>query len=340
MLNAHRPGECSRDRAVRVRRQFARLAWGLIALISPHAAAQQYPQRPIRFVAPYPPGGSADLLARTLAQNLTLQLGQAVVTDNRPGAGGNVGADIVAKARPDGYTILLAPVSPMAINVALYGSKMPFNPERDFAPIALVAKVPLVIAVPLVVPARTLQDFIALARSRPGRMKYGSGGTGSSNHLVGALLMSAAQLDMVHVPYRGGAPGMIALLGGEIDMMVGQIPSTRPLHMAGKIRAIAVSGAKRSSGLPDVPTIIESGLADFEVTAWHSVVAPAGTPRLVIDRLNAEIARATTTPEVRQRLVDEGAEIAHSTPEELARFIKLEIPKWARAVKESGATLD
>ena len=316
------------------------VAAAAIALVSYSAFAQRYPEKTIRFIAPYAPGGSTDLLTRSLAQKLTEYLGQTVVADNRPGAGGNVGAEIAAKAAPDGYTILLAPVSPMAINVTLYGKKLPFNPEKDFAPITLVAKVPLVIVVNLAVPAKTLQEFITLAKSRPGKMTYGSSGNGSSNHMTGAMLMSAAQLDMVHVPYKGGGPGMIALLGGEIDMMVAQIPSSRQLHMSGKVRALALSGAKRSAALPDVPTMIESGLPGFEATSWYCVVAPAGTPKAIIDRLNAEIVKALNTPEMRQRLADDGAEVESSTPAELARFVHTEIAKWAKAVKDSGARID
>ncbi len=311
-----------------------------LALAPQFVAAQRYPEKSIRFIAPYAPGGSTDMLTRALASKLTEALGQTVVADNRPGAGGNIGADIAAKSPADGYTILLAPVSPMAINVSLYGSKLPFNPERDFAPITLVAKVPLVIVVNLGVPAKTLQDFIALARARPGKMTYGSSGNGSSNHLTGAMLMSAAKLDMVHVPYKGGGPGMIALLGGEIDMMVAQIPSSKQLHVAGKVRALAISGAKRSPALPDVPTMIESGLPGFDATSWYCVVAPAGTPKPIIDKLNAEIVKALNTPEMRQRLADEGAEIDPSTPAELARFVHAEIAKWAKAVKDSGARID
>ena len=311
-----------------------------IALMPQLAAAQKYPEKSIRFIAPYAPGGATDLLTRTLALKLTESLGQSVVADNRPGAGGNIGADIVAKSAPDGYTILLAPVSPMAINVSLYGAKLPFNPERDFAPITLVAKVPLVIVVNLNVPAKTLQEFIALAKSRPGKMTYGSSGNGSSNHLTGAMLMSAARLDMVHVPYKGGGPGMVALLGGEIDMMVAQIPSSKQLHVSGKVRALAISGAKRSAAMPDIPTMIESGVAGFEATSWYCVVAPAGTPKAIIDRLNTEIVKALNTPEMRQRLADDGAEVEPSTPAELARFVHAEIAKWAKAVKDSGARVD
>ena len=316
------------------------LAAVLIVLTPQMAAAQRYPEKSIRFIAPYAPGGSTDLLTRALAQKLTEYMGQTVIADNRPGAGGNVGAEIAAKSAPDGYTILLAPVSPMAINVTLYGKKLPFNPEKDFAPITLVAKVPLVIVVNLGVPAKTLQEFIALGKSRPGKMTYGSSGNGSSNHMTGAMLMSAAQLDMVHVPYKGGGPGMIALLGGEIDMMVAQIPSSRQLHMSGKVRALAQSGLKRSPAMPDVPTMSEAGLAGFEATSWYCVVAPAGTPKAIIDRLNTEIVKALNTPEMRQRLADEGAEVEPSTPAELARFVHSEIAKWAKAVRDSGARID
>ncbi len=312
----------------------------MAALAPQHATAQAYPTKTIRFVAPYAPGGATDLLTRTLALKLTDALGQTVVADNRPGAGGNIGADIVAKSPADGYTILLAPVSPMAINVSLYGKKLPFNPEKDFAPITLVAKVPLVIVVPLGSPAKTLKDFIALAKANPGKMTYGSSGNGSSNHLTGAMLASAAQLKMIHVPYRGGGPGMVALMSSEIDMMVAQIPSSKQLHVGGKVRALALSGAKRSPAMPDVPTIIEAGVPGFDATSWYCVVAPAGTPQPIITRLNTEIIKALNTPEMRQRLADEGAEIEPSTPAELARFVRAEIVKWAKAVKDSGAQID
>lgn len=315
------------------------MAWSF-SLIGNPVAAQPYPAKTIRFVAPYAPGGATDLLTRTLALKLTDSLGQTVVADNRPGAGGNIGADIVAKSPPDGYTILLAPVSPMAINVSLYGKKLPFNPEKDFAPITLVAKVPLVIVVPLGSSAKTLKDFIALARANPGKMTYGSSGNGSSNHLTGAMLASAAGLKMIHVPYKGGGPGMVALMGNEIDMMVAQIPSSKQLHTGGKVRALAISTAKRSSAMPDVPTIHEAALPGFEATSWYCVVAPAGTPQAIISRLNTEIIKALNTPEMRQRLADEGAEIEPSTPAELSRFVRAEIVKWAKAVKDSGAQID
>jgi tripartite-type tricarboxylate transporter receptor subunit TctC len=316
------------------------LAAAAIALAPQSAAAQSYPEKPIRFICPYAQGGATDLLTRTLAQKLSESFGQAVVTDNKPGAGGNVGAEIAAKSAPDGYTILLAPVSPMAINVSLYGAKLPFNPEQDFAPITLVAKVPLAIAVHPGSPAKTLQEFIALAKSRPGKMNYGSAGTGSSNHLIGAMLVSATGLEMTHIPFKGGSPGVLALVGNQIDMMVAQVPTAKALYASGRLRLLAVSGAKRSPALPEVPTMIESGLPDFDATAWYSVVAPARTPPPIIDRLHAALLKALNTPEVRQRLADEGAEVETTTPEELGRYVRAEIVKWAKAVKASGATLD
>ena len=217
---------------------------------------------------------------------------------------------------------------------------LPFNPEKDFAPITLVAKVPLVIVVPLGSSAKTLKDFIALARANPGKMTYGSSGNGSSNHLTGAMLASSAGLKMIHVPYKGGGPGMVALMGNEIDMMVAQIPSSKQLHTGGKVRALAISTAKRSAAMPDVPTIHEAALPGFEATSWYCVVAPAGTPQAIISRLNTEIINALNTPDMRQRLADEGAQTEPSTPAELSQFVRSEIVKWAKAVKASGAQID
>ena len=312
----------------------------LFASANALAANERYPEKSIRFVAPYAPGGATDLLTRTMAQKLTELLGVAVVTDNRPGAGGNVGAEIVAKSPADGYTLLLAPVSPMAINVSLYGKKLPFNPERDFAPITLVAKVPLVLMTHLNVPAKTLKQFIDLAKARPGQMTYGSSGNGSSNHLTGAMLMTAAHIQMIHVPYKGGGPGMVAVMGGEVDMMVAQIPSSKQMYLSGKVRALGVSGAKRSSAIPDVPTIMEAGVPGFEATSWYCVVVPAGTPAAIIRRLHTEFIKILNTAEVSQRLSDEGAEISTSSPEQLKQFIHTEIAKWSKAVKDSKASID
>ena len=316
------------------------LVAAVVALVPQFAAAGDYPEKPIRFIVPYAAGGTTDLLSRAIAQKLSEALGQGVVPDNRPGAGGNVGAEIVAKSPPDGYTMLMAPVSPMAINVTLYGNKMSFNPEKDFAPITLVAKVPLVLVVHPALPVKTLQELIALAKSKPGQLNYGSAGNGSSNHLVGEMLKTAAGIDIVHVPYRGGGPAMMAVVAGQIDMLVGQVPTVASMVNSGRLRAIAVSGAKRSPALPEVPTIAESGLPGFDATAWYSIVVPAGTPKPIIARLNTELVKILTSPDIRARLISEGADVETSTPEELAAFVRAEIPKWAKAVKDSGAKLD
>jgi tripartite-type tricarboxylate transporter receptor subunit TctC len=316
------------------------LAGLLIAASAPGVLAQSYPERPIRFICPYAPGGTTDILTRTIAQKLTELMKQSVVVENRAGAGGNVGSDVAAKAAPDGYTILMAPVSPLAINVSLYAGKMPFNPQRDFAPITLVAKVPLVIVTHPSVPARNIKELIGLAKARPGKLTYGSAGNGSSNHLIGEMFKAAAGVQIVHIPYKGGAPALVALMSGETDMMVGQVPSVGVQVKANRVRALAISGAKRSAALPDVPTLIESGLSGFDATSWYAIVAPAGTPKPIIDRLHAEITRAINSDEVRKRLRDEGADVETTTPEQLAAFVRAEIDKWAHAVKISGAKLD
>jgi tripartite-type tricarboxylate transporter receptor subunit TctC len=304
------------------------------------AYGQAYPAKPVRFVSPMTPGGTNDLLARSIAKKLTEQLGRSVVVENRPGAGGNLGTEFVAKSPGDGYTLLMAPLSSMVINVTLYGDKLPFDPLRDFAPITLVAKVPLVIVVSPAVSARTLAALITLAKTSPRKLNYGSAGTGTSNHLTGELFKTAAGIDIEHIPYKGFGPAFTALMGGEIDMVTAQIPSIKAYVESGRVYALATSGAKRSPALPNVPTMIESGLQDAEATSWYSVVTSAGTPRPVIDRLHAELVKAINSTEVRERLLAEGADVETSTPEELAAFLKAEITKWARVVKASGARLD
>jgi tripartite-type tricarboxylate transporter receptor subunit TctC len=324
----------------RMKSVFAGLVAVLVALTPQPGAAQNYPEKPIRFIVPYAAGGTTDLLSRAIAQKLAEAVGQPVVPDNRPGAGGNVGAEIAAKSPPDGYTMLMAPVSPMAINVTLYGNKMSFNPEKDFAPVTLVAKVPLVLVVHPSVPVKNLQELIALAKSKPGQLNYGSAGNGSSNHLVGEMFKTAAGIEMVHIPFRGGGPGMMALVGGQIDLLVGQVPTVATMVNSGRLRAIAVSGAKRSPALPEVPTMAEAGLPGFDATAWYSIAVPAGTPKAVISRLHAELVKILKSPDIRERLISEGADVETSTPEELVAFIRTEIPKWAKAVKDSGSRID
>jgi len=322
-------------------RRTTKLVAGLmLAALASGAVAQGYPDRSVRVIIPYPPGGSTDLLGRTVAQKLTEVFGHQAVPDNRPGAGGNVGAEIAAKSPPDGYTILLAPVSPMAINVSLYAGRMKFNPETDFAPITLVAKVPLLLVAHPSVPAKNLKEIIALAKAQPGRLTYGSAGSGSSNHMVGEMIKMAAGINMVHIPYRGGAPALIALMAGDVDLVVAQVPSGAQLIKSGRVRGIAISGDKRSPAIPEIPTINESGLPGFDATSWYCIVAPAGTPRPVINRLHTELVKILQSPEVRERLVAEGAEVQTTTPEELAAFVRAEIRKWAVVVKASGAKVD
>jgi len=328
------------SRRVRLGLALALLGAAQGALAQKPAAAGTWPDRPVRFIAPYPPGGSTDILARAMAQKLAEMFGQSFIVDNRAGAGGNIGSEIVAKAAPDGYTLLLAPVSPMAINVSLYGAKLPFNPEKDFEPITLLAKVPLVVTVQGASPHRTLMDLVNAAKANPGKLAYGSSGNGSSNHLTGELLKANAGIDMIHVPFKGGAPGLVALMAGQMDMMIAQVPSVAALAKSGRVRALAVSGARRSPGLPEVPTMIEAGVPNMDATSWYCVVATAGTPKPVIDRLHAAFMKILQTAEVRDRLTAEGAVIESTTPEELRRFVRAEIEKWAKAVKFSRAKLD
>jgi tripartite-type tricarboxylate transporter receptor subunit TctC len=310
------------------------------AVASATALAQAYPAKPLRLVSPMSPGGTNDLLARSIAKKLTEQLGRSVVVENRPGAGGNMGTEFVAKSPNDGYTLLMAPLSSMVINITLYGDKLPFDPLRDFAPITLVAKVPLVIVVSQAVPARTLGELIVLAKTSPRKLNYGSAGTGTSNHLTGELFKTAAGIDIQHVPYKGFGPAFTALIGGEIDMVTAQIPSIKAHVESGRVFALATSGSKRSPALPAVPTMIEAGLPGAEATSWYSVVTASGTPRPIIERLHAELVTAINSAEVRERLLAEGADVETSTPAELAAFIKAEITKWARVVKASGAKLE
>jgi len=316
------------------------IAAAALLAVAPAAPAQHYPERAIRFICPYAPGGTTDILTRAIAQKLSESTKQSVVVDNRAGAGGYVGAEIAAKSPADGYTILMAPVSPLAINVSLYGSKLPFNPQKDFAPIPLVAKVPLVLVTHPAVPVKNLKELIALAKAHPGKLTYGSAGNGSSNHLIGEMFKAAAGVNIIHIPYKGGGPAMVALMSGELDMMVGQIPSVRTQVTAGRVRALAISGAHRSVAMPGVPTMIESGLPGFEATSWYAIVAPAGTPKPIIERLHSELVKAINSNEVRGRLGEEGAEIETTTPEQLSAYIRSEIEKWAKAVKMSGARVD
>jgi tripartite-type tricarboxylate transporter receptor subunit TctC len=296
--------------------------------------AETYPSKPIRFILPFPPGGGTDILGRLIAERLSASLGQPVVIDNRGGAGGNLGAAEAARAAPDGYTILLAATT-LAISPSLY-SKLGFDPQKDFAPISLVATVPNVMITHPSVPARTLKEFIALAKSKPGAMNFGSGGTGTSNHLGGELFNIVAGVKLVHVPYKGVNLAMNDVLAGNVQLVLIGIPAAAQNIKAGKLRALAVLARERSAALPDVPTAAEAGLPDFDVTTWYGVLAPAGTSRAIVTRLNTELVRIMHSPDLKERLATMATEPRTSTPEEFAAYIGEERARWAEVVRKTG----
>ena len=304
------------------------------ALAVPHAGAQSFPNRPIRLVLPFPAGGPTDILGRAIGQKLSEQLGQPVVSDNRPGAGGNLGAEQVAKAPPDGYTLLLSSPS-ISISPSLY-KKLPYDPQKDLAPIPLVAGIPNVLVVHPSVPAKNLREFIQLAKSRPGKLNFGSGGMGTTNHLASELLKTIAKIDMVHVPYKGSNQAMVALLSGEVDMVVIAVSPAIPQIEAGKVKPLAVLNEKRVPTLPNVPTSKEAGVDNFVVSVWYGILAPGGTPRELVARLNAELGKVAAAPEVKERLAQAGVEPLHSTPERFASFIASEKTRYATVIRNAG----
>jgi tripartite-type tricarboxylate transporter receptor subunit TctC len=303
------------------------------------ALAQGYPAKPIRLVVPFPAGGPLDATARAIGQKLTEAWGQPVIVDNRPGAGGNIGADIVAKSLPDGYTILEGALSTHAVNVSLYAS-MPYDPVRDFAPITLVAVTPNVLVLNPAVPAHSVKELIAYARANPGRLAFGSGSNGSAGHLAGELFKTEAGVDMVHVPYKGGAPAMQDLLGGQIQLMFDNLANSMQQVKAGKLNALAVTTVHRSALAPDLPTLAEAGLPGFDIYTWWGFLAPAGTPKEIIAKWNNEVRQILSTPEMKAFFAQQGAEPAPDSPDDFAAMIKSEIPKYAKIVKASGAKVD
>jgi tripartite-type tricarboxylate transporter receptor subunit TctC len=299
-----------------------------------------YPTRPIRMIVPFPAGGTTDIFARQIGDRLSRALGHNVVIENRGGAGGNIGSDAVAKAEPDGYTILMGTVGTHAINASLYRS-MPYDPLRDFAPVAFVAGVPNVLVVnPRNVKATTVPAFIAEAKAAPKSLNMASSGNGTSIHLSGEMFKQMTGIDLVHVPYRGSGPAVNDLVGGQVDVMFDNLPSSIEQVRGGNLRAIAVTSAKRSPALPDVPTIAEAGVPGFEAASWFGLFAPAKTPRPVVERLNAEVRKALADPEVQKRFAEIGGEIRLYTPEEFGAFVKGELERWAPVVKASGAKVD
>jgi tripartite-type tricarboxylate transporter receptor subunit TctC len=305
----------------------------------PFAASAQYPDKPIRYVVPYPPGGPLDTVARLLGQKVSERLGQPVIVDNKPGAGGNIGADFVAKSAQDGYTILMGAVATHAINPALY-AKMPYDPVKDFTPITLIGVTPNVLVVNPTVPAKDVKEFIAYAKANPGKLNFGSGSTGSAGHLAGELFNGMAGVQMTHIPYKGAAPAMQDLIGGQIHLMFDNMASSLPQVKAGKIRALAVTTPKRASAAPELPTIAESGLPGFDISTWFGLFAPANVPKDVVAKLHAEFARALALPDVREKLASLGIEPVGNKPEEFAAYIKSEAVKYGDVIKKSGARAD
>ena len=314
---------------------------GMLVALSSHAFAQpSYPTRSVRFIVPYPPGSGTDIVARMLGQKLADAWGQQVVVDNRPGAGAIIGVDAVAKAAPDGYTIGIADNGPLAINPALY-PKLPYHPVRDFAPVTLVANLPFILVAHPDLPATSVAELVALAKSRPGQINYASVGNGSAVHLATELLKTRAAIDLVHVPYKGSAPALNGVLSGEASVMFVNLLSSMQLVKAGKLRALATGTPKRLIAAPDLPTVAEAGVPGYEFLAWFGVVAPAGTPRAIVERLNQDLRRVIAMPEIRDRMINQGGfEPVGSTIESFAALIPVEIERWGRLVRETGARVE
>lgn len=317
-------------------RAYALLLGALLSIGCGAAAqAQSYPDRPIRLIAPFPAGGLADMLARAVGDELSKSLGQPVIVENRTGAGGNVGAVAVAKAAPDGYTLMMSSAGILTANQFLYAS-MPFDPEKDFAPISNVADMPMMVVVNPNVPAKTLQELVALAQAHPGKLNFGSPGIGTTGHLGLALFMHAAKIKLTHVPYRGAAPAMTDLLAGQIDGVVDNPPTVLPQIQGGRLRALAVAAKQRMALLPDLPTAAEAGVPGYEASSWFGVVAPAGTPPAIVARLHKEIAAALQKPAMRERFAKTGARLIGNSPAEFAQQIKADRKMWGDVIRDAN----
>jgi len=314
-----------------------------LAAIAP-AEAQSWPTKPVRIVVPFPAGGTTDIVARSLGAELQKMWGQSVVIDNRPGAGGNIGADAVAKSTPDGYTVLMGTVGTHSINHSLFaqnGQKMPFDPVKDFVPITLCAAVPNVMVINPKLPVNSVPEFIQYAKANPGKVNMASSGNGTSIHLTGELFKTVTGIYMVHLPYRGSAPALTDLIAGNVNVMFDNLPSALPHIKSGRLKALAVTSKSPSAALPGVPTIEQAAnLKDFDASSWFGLFAPAGTPRAIVDKIQGDVAKALSVPEVRERFVSQGAEPGGNTPDQFSAFIKGEIEKWARVVKISNARVD
>ena len=314
------------------------IAFASVVFAQPASAQSAWPAKPVRWIVPWPPGGGADVLSRMLSPQLSESLKQQIVIDNRGGAAGNIGAELAAKSPPDGYTIVFAYSGTHAINPSIY-RKLPFK-ESDFAPIIQLASVPQVLVVHPSLPVKNVRDLVALAKSRPGELTYGSSGSGAFNHLTGALFGQMTSTKIVHVPYKGGGPAAVALLSGEISMILGEPAAMVGFIRSGKVKALAVTSERRTPTFPDLPTIAESGVPGYQATSWNGMLAPAGTPADIVKRLNGEFNRIIGAPEMRKRMLDSGFEAVGGPPERLGELIHSEIAKWAPVVKAAGVQVD
>jgi len=304
--------------------------WAGMAL----AQSGSYPNKPIKFIVPYPPGGGTDVIARIVQEPLSSNLGQQVIIENRGGAGGSIGSEAAARSPADGYTVLFT-LSSHTINPAIY-PKLSFNTEKDFLPVVTIASLPQILVANPDFPAKNVKDVIDMAKAKPGTIAYASVGNGSPGHLAGAMMAGAANVKVTHIPYRGGGPAVTDVMGGQVPLLWVSIPAAANFVKAGKLKALAVSTTKRSAVFPDVPTMIESGFKDFEVDSWYAMFVPANTPKAAVDRLNAAANKVLTTPEVKEKLLNQGAEAVGGSPEALGRVVKAELVKWDKVVKENG----
>lgn len=326
------------------RHLIAAAAGAAISLLAPAALADTWPSKPVRIVVPFAPGGTTDILARAVAPELSRAFGQQFIVDNRAGAGGNLGAEIVAKSPGDGYTLLMGTVGTHGINKALY-NKLPYDPQKDFVPVTLVAGVPNVMVVNAerakALNINTVNDFIKYAKANPGKLNMASSGNGTSIHLAGELFKSMTGIFMTHIPYRGSGPALLDMVAGNMDVMFDNLPSSMPQIKGGKLKALAVTSAQRSATMPDVPTVEEAaGLKGFEASSWFGLLAPAGTPMDIVNRIQQEVAKSLNTPAIKEKLLAQGAIPSGNTPAEFAKLIDAEHKKWAKVVKDSGARVD
>jgi tripartite-type tricarboxylate transporter receptor subunit TctC len=323
-----------------VRRFLAAIAASLGVMLASGALADSYPDRVVRIVVPFPPGGSVDITARMLAQKLSDQIGSSFIVETRSGAGGNTGSDTVAKSDPDGYTLLFTAPGPLAVNKTLFTSPLPFDPEKDFAPIAIFARTPIVLMTNPKLPAGSVKELLDYARANPGKLNFGSAGPGSTPHLSGELLKTMAKIEITHVPYRGTAPAMSDLVAGHIQMMFDLLPSSLQQIGSGNVKALANAGAKRAPALKDLPTVAEQGLPGFDASSWVALVAPARTPAPVLAKLRAEVGKAIASADIVKKLGELGSEPGTADETETRAFLKSETKKWAEVVKASGAKVD